>query len=99
MKKNTKKILHYFSRYCNIIVKEVNNMYRIIVNTTGKYGNFSRGARYAFTKKAANKFIAECLECECEITVERFIHCAEGIFAWSDDHALYGGLHYDDYIE
>ena len=69
-------------------------MYRITVETRGKYSNFTLGARYAFTKRAANKFIADCLESECEITVEKFIHCAEGIFAWSDDHALYGGIHY-----
>ena len=63
-------------------------MYRINVITTGKYHNFTTGIRYAITKRSAEKFIELALNEECQIKVEKFTYCSEGIFAWSDDHDL-----------
>lgn len=58
-------------------------MYKITVNTSGKYHNVALGARYCLTRKTAIKLINLFLEVDCDITIEKFIHCGYG-FAWSN---------------
>ena len=69
-------------------------MYRIIVKSNGKYGNFELGARYTFSKRKAKKFIDFALSENAEVVVEKFCNCG-GLFCWSDDHDLYGGTWYE----
>ncbi len=71
-------------------------MYRIILEEQGKYNNIVGDTRYTFTKRSAKKLINEWLADGCELRVEIFAHLANGVFAWSDDHDLYSGIHYDE---
>jgi hypothetical protein len=58
-------------------------MYKVTVNTSGKYHNVALGARYCLTRKSAINLANFFLEVECDITIEKFIHC-HNCFAWSD---------------
>ncbi len=58
-------------------------MYKVTVNTPGKYHNVTLGARYCFTRKSAIKLANLFLGDDCDITVARFIRCGDA-FVWSD---------------
>lgn len=57
-------------------------MYKVTVNTPGKYG-VVLGARYCLTRKSAIKVANLFLEENCDITVTKFIRCGDA-FVWSD---------------
>ena len=59
-------------------------MYRITVNSCGKYRNATLGPRYCFFKKSAKELIDLFLGDECEIVVEKFVRLRNDIFAWSN---------------
>ena len=59
-------------------------MYRIIVNSAGKYNNVSLGTRYCFRKKTAIKLIDLFFESDCDITVEKLMRCCNDVFYFSD---------------
>lgn len=59
-------------------------MYRITVNTTGKYNNVSRGPRYCFRKKTAEELIDLFLEHDCDITVEKLIRLSGDVYCFTD---------------
>lgn len=71
-------------------------MYKVNVITTGKYGNWVTGERYILGKRNAKKFIADALDSECKIIVEKFGYICDGVFGWTDDHDLYGGIWYEE---
>lgn len=58
-------------------------MYRITVNTEGKYNNVALGPRYCFFKKTAKHLIQLFLNLSCEIYVQKLVHVGD-IFTWSD---------------
>lgn len=66
-------------------------MYKIDVKSDGKYHNVMIGARYALTKRAAERAIDCFLKSNCDIEVKKFIKTVD-VWVWSDDHDLYGGL-------
>lgn len=68
-------------------------MYKIDVKSAGTYGNVALGARYTFSKRNAEKSIKLFLDHKCEIEVTKFLKCG-GLWTWSEDHNLYGGLNY-----
>ena len=59
-------------------------MYRITINSHGKYNNVCLGARYCFRKKSAKELIGLFLNSGCEIVVEKFVRLTSDVFAWSD---------------
>ena len=59
-------------------------MYRITVNTTGKYNNVALGPRYCFRKKAAEKLIDLFLKYDCDIAVEKLIRLSGGVYCFTD---------------
>lgn len=70
-------------------------MYKINILSSGKYHNVVPGVRYTFTKKSARALAKLLLSNNCEIEIFKFCHLTKGIYAWSDDHDLYGGLNAD----
>lgn len=58
-------------------------MYKVIVNSSGKYNNVALGARYCLTRKIAIRLANLFLGDNCDITIERFIRCGDA-FVWSD---------------
>lgn len=58
-------------------------MYKVIVNTPGKYDNVVLGARYCLTRKSAIKLANLFLGDDCDITIAKFIRCGDA-FVWSD---------------
>lgn len=58
-------------------------MYRITVNSCGKYHNVTLGPRYCFFKKSAKELIDLFLDNKCKIIVEKFIRVHNDIFVWS----------------
>lgn len=58
-------------------------MYKVIVNTSGKYDNVTLGARYCLTRKSAIKLANLFLGDDCDITIAKFIRCGDA-FVWSD---------------
>lgn len=59
-------------------------MYKITILTSGKYHNVVKGARYCFFRVHAQKFINSLVENECEFELQKFVHCADGVFAWTE---------------
>ena len=59
-------------------------MYRITVNTSGKYNNVTLGPRYCFRKKTAKELIDLFFAQECEIMVEKLVRCCDDVFCFSD---------------
>ena len=64
-------------------------MYRINVESCGKYHNVTPGFRYCIGKKKALYFINVMNEFECEYTVEKFVRLTRRMWAWSEDEALF----------
>ena len=60
-------------------------MYRVVVNSRGKYNNVILGARYCFTKKSAASLAALFQVYECDYTVEKFTRLHGDIFTWSQN--------------
>lgn len=58
-------------------------MYRITVNTPGKYYNVSVGTRYCLTRKTAIRLANLYFGSDCDITIEKFVRCGS-MFCWSD---------------
>ena len=58
-------------------------MYKVTVNTSGKYRVAALGARYCLTRKIAIKVANLFLADDCDITIEKFIRCGD-TFAWTD---------------
>ena len=65
-------------------------MYKIDVETAGKYNNVELGPVYVFSKRKAKRVIKEYLETGCEIDVTKFVKCGD-VWTWSYDHKLFGG--------
>lgn len=59
-------------------------MYRVIVESRGKYNNATLGARYCFTKRSVISLASNFMSTECECRVEKFVHLHRDIFSWSD---------------
>ena len=59
-------------------------MYRITINSTGKYHNVNTGARYCFTKKSAKDLIDNFTAVECDFIVEKLIRLHDDVFCFSD---------------
>ena len=57
-------------------------MYKVTVNTSGKYHNVELGTRYCLTRRSAIQLANIFLESECDITIEKFIRCGSA-FTWS----------------
>lgn len=58
-------------------------MYKVTVNTPGKYDNVTLGERYCFTRKTAIGLANLFFRDSCDVTIKKFIHCGDA-FAWSD---------------
>ena len=59
-------------------------MYRVVVESRGKYNNAVLGARYCFTKRSIVSLASNFMEMECECRVEKFVRLHRDIFSWSD---------------
>lgn len=59
-------------------------MYRVVVESKGKYNNAALGARYCFTKRSIVSLASHFLSMECECKVEKFVRLHHDIFSWSD---------------
>ena len=59
-------------------------MYRVVVNSRGKYNNVTLGARYCLTKRSVVNLAVTFETCECEYDIEKFVCILGDIFAWSD---------------
>ena len=59
-------------------------MYRVVVESKGKYNNAILGARYCFTKRSIISLASLFMSVECECKVEKFVHLHHDIFCWSD---------------
>ena len=59
-------------------------MYRVVVNSKGKYNNTVTGARYCFTKRSVIELATIFTRMECVFIVEKFIHIHGDIFTWSE---------------
>lgn len=58
-------------------------MYRVVVESKGKYNNAVLGARYCFTKRSIASLAAGFILMECEYRVEKFVRLHHDIFSWS----------------
>jgi hypothetical protein len=58
-------------------------MYRVVVESRGKYNNAVLGARYCFTKRSTVSLAAGFMEMECDCKVEKFVRLHHDIFSWS----------------
>lgn len=58
-------------------------MYKVTVNTSGKYDNVVLGARYCFTRKTAIRLANLFFETDCGVTIAKFVHLGYS-FVWSD---------------
>ena len=58
-------------------------MYKVIVNTSGRYNNVTLGARYCLTRKSAIKLANLFLGEDCDIKIAKFIRCGDA-FVWAD---------------
>ena len=58
-------------------------MYRVVVESKGKYNNVVLGARYCFTKCSIVRLAANFMSSECECRVEKFVRLHRDIFCWS----------------
>lgn len=58
-------------------------MYKVTVNTPGKYNNVVLGARYCLTRKSTIKLANLFFRDGCDVTIKKFIRCGDA-FAWSD---------------
>ena len=58
-------------------------MYRVIVKSSGKYGNVMLGKRYCLTKRTAINLSVMLDSVECEYEVEKFVRLNKDIFCWS----------------
>ena len=59
-------------------------MYRVVVESRGKYNNAALGARYCFTKRSIASLAAGFILMECECRVEKFVRLHHDIFSWSE---------------
>ena len=59
-------------------------MYRVVVESRGKYNNAMLGARYCFTKRSIVSLASNFMAMECECRVEKFVRLHRDIFSWSD---------------
>ncbi len=59
-------------------------MYRVVVESRGKYNNAVLGARYCFTKRSVVSLASNFMVMECECKVEKFVRLHHDIFGWSD---------------
>lgn len=59
-------------------------MYRVVVNSRGKYGNVALGARYCLFKRSAADLVALFDSVQCDYRVEKFVHLSDGVFCWSE---------------
>lgn len=59
-------------------------MYKVIVKSSGKYGNVAFGARYCLTKRTAINLAVMFDSVECDYEVEKFVRLNKDIFYWSD---------------
>ena len=59
-------------------------MYRVIVESRGKYNNVTLGARYCFTKRSVVDLVSHFMSIECECKVEKFVRIYGDTFCWSD---------------
>ena len=59
-------------------------MYRVVVESRGKYNNVVLGARYCFTKHSIVSLASHFMANECKCTVEKFVRLNRDIFCWSD---------------
>ena len=60
-------------------------MYRVVVESSGKYNNTVLGARYCFTKRSVVSLASHFMFIECKCKVEKFVRLHHDIFCWSDD--------------
>ena len=58
-------------------------MYKVTVNTSGKYRNVVLGARYCLTRKTAIRLTNLFLGDDCDVTIEKLIRIGD-VFVWSD---------------
>ena len=58
-------------------------MYRVVVESKGKYNNVVLGARYCFTKRSIVRLAANFMSLECECRVEKLVRLHRDIFNWS----------------
>ena len=58
-------------------------MYRVVVESNGKYNNVILGARYCLTKRSIIHLTANFMVSECECRVEKFVRLHRDIFCWS----------------
>ena len=58
-------------------------MYRVVVESRGKYNNVVLGARYCLTKRSIVHLAANFMALECECRVEKFVRIHRDIFCWS----------------
>ena len=59
-------------------------MYRVVVESKGKYNNAVLGARYCFTKRSTVSLVSTLMAMECECRVGKFVRLHRDIFSWSD---------------
>lgn len=59
-------------------------MYRVVVESRGKYNNAVLGARYCFTKRSVIDLASHFMSVECECKVEKLVRLHSDIFCWSD---------------
>ena len=58
-------------------------MYRVVVESKGKYNNAVLGARYCFTKRSIVSLASGFMVMECECRVEKFVRLHHDVFSWS----------------
>ena len=58
-------------------------MYKVTVETRGKYDNATLGARYCFTKHSVVGLAVTCELCGCKYKVEKLIRIHGDVFGWS----------------
>lgn len=59
-------------------------MYRVVVNSRGKYNNVTLGARYSLTRRTAIDLAILFDGEECNYDVEKFVRIHGDVFSWSD---------------
>lgn len=58
-------------------------MYRVVVESKGRYNNAVLGARYCFTKRSIVGLAANFIKMGCECKVEKLVRIHHDIFSWS----------------
>lgn len=60
-------------------------MYKITIQSTGKYDNVTLGRRYILTTKDAVNFVATLFKYECDFSISKFTRLHKGFYCWSSE--------------